>query len=508
MRSSATVFISYRHLEPDNTLAHACADALRREGHEVFIDTDIPWGEDWVKRIPEALRQAHYMLLLLSPQAAVSEMVVEEVATALELAQRRDGLPIILPIRINFPYTESLPYHISAHLRTVQQQSWDTAADTPRLIQLLLSTIADRRDWVAAAVDETSAASADASLPSPHHDPRPLPHPGGAMQVESPLYVIRPADDQIMDAMRRPRGIAVIRAPRQTGKTSLMMRVVHAVRQQAEPLRAAFVDLQILPAGDFESLNTLWRAIAVRIARQLSLGQWDVTAWNMDVDYDQNISVFLDRFVFDATQTPLLLCLDEVDRVFQSAVKSDFFSSVRAFYNAGAIEPDWENVRWLLSTSSEPSFFIQDLNQSPFNLVEPVPLNAFSPEEVMTLAHHHRLTVDRSTLVRIMDYVGGRPYLVHLLLYHLAQASTPREQLFEAHTAGGGVFRDHLRRYLIQFQRETALAQAMQGVIGGQGGTDARLVERLEAAGLVRGDANQRPVPFCQLYADFFRREL
>ncbi len=53
MRSSATVFISYRHLEPDNTLAHA----LRREGHEVFIDTDIPWGEDWAKRIPEALGQ-------------------------------------------------------------------------------------------------------------------------------------------------------------------------------------------------------------------------------------------------------------------------------------------------------------------------------------------------------------------------------------------------------------------------------------------------------------------
>ncbi len=103
MRSSATVFISYRHREPDHTLAHAFADALRREGHAVFIDTDIPWGEDWAKRIPEALRQAHYMLLLLSPQAAVSEMVMEEVATAHELAQRRDGLPIILPNPHQFP---------------------------------------------------------------------------------------------------------------------------------------------------------------------------------------------------------------------------------------------------------------------------------------------------------------------------------------------------------------------------------------------------------------------
>ena len=42
----ARVFISYTHVEPDITVAHALSTAL--EGlHEVFIDTTIPLGATW-----------------------------------------------------------------------------------------------------------------------------------------------------------------------------------------------------------------------------------------------------------------------------------------------------------------------------------------------------------------------------------------------------------------------------------------------------------------------------
>lgn len=165
-------------------------------------------------------------------------------------------------------------------------------------------------------------------------------------------------------------------------------------------------------------------------------------------------------------------------------------------------------MRWVLSTSSEPSFFIDDLSQSPFNIGQRVNLSAFTIEEIHTFARSHGLDLDHQTLSYIMDYVNGRPYLVHLLLYHLTQEPESRHQLFDAQTAGGGIFRDHLRRYLIQFQREEVLAEAMKRVIRGDGVSDARLEERLEAAGLVRRDANQRLVPFCQLYAEFFSNEL
>jgi len=36
---------------------------------------------------------------------------------------------------------------------------------------------------------------------------------------------------------------------------------------------------------------------------------------------DRNFSHFLDRFVFDRDETPLLLCLDEAGHVFDTAIK-------------------------------------------------------------------------------------------------------------------------------------------------------------------------------------------
>ena len=45
-RNVAEVFISYKHIEPDKSLAAALADAIRSR-HQVFIDTQIPLGKEW-----------------------------------------------------------------------------------------------------------------------------------------------------------------------------------------------------------------------------------------------------------------------------------------------------------------------------------------------------------------------------------------------------------------------------------------------------------------------------
>ena len=83
-----------------------------------------------------------------------------------------------------------------------------------------------------------------------------------------------------------------------------------------------------------------------------------------------------------------------------------------------------------------------------------------------------------------------------------------RDQLFDAPTAGGGLFRDNLHRYLMQFQQEQALADAMKGVVTGAGCKDVRLLERLEAGGLVCHDDAQKVIPLCRLYDEFFKKEL
>ena len=505
------VFISYHHQEPDITLAHDFAKALQQARHGVFIDTGIRWGTNWVKEIRNALKRSDYVLLLLSPEAATSVMALEEIAIAKELAFRQNGSPMLLPIRVNYPFNKALPYHLEFDLSTIAQETWDSPDDTPRLSAGLLNAIAEQHSWPEKVIAETAPVIESPTSPQPHVDPRyVIHHPGGAIDVESYIYIERKADREVFQALNSPRAMVTIRGARQTGKTSLVMRMYAAMQTR---VRVMFLDFQVFPFQfeHIQSLALLWRTIAARIAQHLHLKEWTIEDWNENIEYDENIVRFFEQVRAEQHGKPILLCFDEVDRVFSApaSVKAGFFASIRAFYNDGAlIDSVWRNVRWLLVTSSEPRFFIEDLSQSPFNIGIPVELSMFTPEEIATLARRQKLTLSSSELDDIMIYLGGHPYLTHLLLYHLVQTPESRDRLFDPHTAGGGIFRDHLHRYLIQFQREQALVEAMQSIIGGSGCKDVKIVNRFSAAGLVRRNQDGKIVPLCELYRDFFSKEL
>jgi hypothetical protein len=100
----------------------------------------IRLGEKWSQRVDEELEGCDYFLLLLSEQSAVSEMVTEEVRRAKQLGDLRPThKPIILPIRVNFPMSSSLNYDLRGYLQRIQQRQWTSAADTPKILQEVLS---------------------------------------------------------------------------------------------------------------------------------------------------------------------------------------------------------------------------------------------------------------------------------------------------------------------------------------------------------------------------------
>ena len=346
------------------------------------------------------------------------------------------------------------------------------------------------------------------SKPLPHVDPRSLIRPGGAIDVDSRFYIRRAADEEVLNEVARARGLATVLGPRQTGKSSLILQTYVNVRRVEARVRSVFVDFQALQNRDFKSLETIWCAIAVKMQEQLALDGWGEEKWIKKANFDRNFSSFLDEFVFAVDTTPILLCLDEVDRVFSSPLKSDFFSSVRAFYNRSAYDQALKKMRWLLSTSSEPSFFIEDLNQSPFNIGLRVSLNTFTIGETAEFARRHGVAADAPLLGRIQEYTGGRPFLVHLFLYHMALNPRSLEQFFDGKSAGGGIFLDHLNHYLKQFQKEPDLQKAMKRVMAGEGCDDVRMLDRLEAAGLARRDPALKLVCHCRLYRDYFSKVL
>jgi len=112
-----------------------------------------------------------------------------------------------------------------------------------------------------------------------------------------------------------------------------------------------------------------------------------------------------------------------VDRVFQyPTIADDFLGLLRAWYEeAGYGDSElWAKLRLVVVHSTEV-YIPLNVNQSPFNVGLPIELSEFSAEQVADLARRHGLNWQINMVERLMNIVGGHPYLVRVALYHIAQ---------------------------------------------------------------------------------------
>ncbi len=74
-------------------------------------------------------------------------------------------------------------------------------------------------------------------------------------------------------------------------------------------------------------------------------------------------------------------------------------------------------------------------------------LPAFTLDQVQELALRYGLAPGDDDLLRLLDLVGGHPYLTQLTLFHLTQQQTMGHIVDHA-TAYDGIYSSHLRRQL------------------------------------------------------------
>ena len=58
------VFISYRHISPDQDLAEFLEGYLKSRGIDVFIDTQMLVGDKWVEEIESRIRASSFFVAL------------------------------------------------------------------------------------------------------------------------------------------------------------------------------------------------------------------------------------------------------------------------------------------------------------------------------------------------------------------------------------------------------------------------------------------------------------
>jgi len=89
----AQIFISYSRKDID--FARKLAGDLEKAGYEVWWDlTDLRGGDDWPRVIPAAIESSQFVIVVLSPNSALSDWVEKEYTQALSL--RKKIIPIML----------------------------------------------------------------------------------------------------------------------------------------------------------------------------------------------------------------------------------------------------------------------------------------------------------------------------------------------------------------------------------------------------------------------------
>jgi hypothetical protein len=500
---TARIFLSYkRHAEPDQTLAGAIAAGLSDAGHDVFTDQRLTVGQEWAREIESQVSRADYLIVLLTAESSRSEMVRGEVELARHQAAKT-ALPRILPVRID--YDGPLPYPLNAYLDGIQYTSWRDPADTERLLRELNAAMSG--------VLSPDAPTGSVCLGDCRNLPplyaAPLPVPGGTLQIDDPWYLPRPTDATALSVARQPGQTLTIKGPHQMGKSSLLMRTIKTALDVGK--KVALLDFQLVDNQTKADADVFFRRFVSAIAEQLELPDTVDETWDSGYSNPQNCTRYLEKHVLKPLNAPCVIAIDETDSIFRASFSSDFFAMLRSWHGLRAhpVRRVWKTLDIMLSTSTEPQFFIERAHESPFNVGVVLPLEDFLPEQVAGLNALHPRPIGDADVERLYGLVGGHPYLTRKALYVLS-GSTPFwgiDRLFAEASDEAGPFGDHLRYYLLRLQDKPELIAGLRHVLARRSGGDELIVHRLQAAGLVKREG-RTVAPRCELYARYFRERL
>jgi hypothetical protein len=310
--------------------------------------------------------------------------------------------------------------------------------------------------------------------------------------------------------MNRRRAMTVIvKAPRQMGKSSMLIRACHQAGQRGD--RVAFLDFQKLNNSVLYNEKSFFKWFCQWIAQAFNVQNlipkvndvWDEYVGSVfaATDYMEN------HILPEIGEQRALLALDEIDRLFDVDYRSSFFRMLRNWHNNRASSSVWENLSLMMVLSTEPYLLIENLNESPFNVATSIILTDFSMDQMALLNEMHGYPLDDQELEELADLVGGHPFLVREALYEITANHCSPVKLMASATDENGPFADHLMHFSFLLSQDQQLADAMLQIIHGARLPSDTLITRLQSAGLVRV-IDHVPAARCRLYRDYFARRL
>ena len=252
---------------------------------------------------------------------------------------------------------------------------------------------------------------------------------GGTLPLETPSYVRRKADDELLERVQAGEYCYLLTA-RQAGKSSLM--VCAAERLRMDGVAVAMIDLTVI-GQEATDADQWYFGFVHELGRQLDVEQ-DIRSWwdgQARLPLAQRLVGFLRDVVLAQIDARVVSFIDEIDSTISLKFTDDFFAAIRSCFNARATEPVFRRLTFVLLGVASPTDLIADPTRTPFNIGCAIALTDFTWDEASALLPglSDEPSGAERTLHRILHWTGGQPYLTQRLCVLCTPATGEPEQV-------------------------------------------------------------------------------
>jgi hypothetical protein len=488
-------FICYKHgdARAKGVLAHVSV-ALSQAHRRFFAPAEESAQLDWAAQLAREIKRSNVAVAVLANQPIAGEIVEAELAQTRHMATPQIFILRHSPSDGSYPLSHALD---QVDDLIISDDVHELAAELRRAFASTAAATRPRHDKPAT----PTALSAERTPPLPWANPEP---PARDTEPHSTFYIERPADSAALQAIRGQGVTLAITGARQVGKTALLAHTSAEACRQGKCVLT--LDFQLFERDVLSDPDRLFRYICE--AASVGLGiESRVDAFWGSLGNSYNCTRYFEQYLLPQLNAPLVLALDKLERIPDTALRASFFSMLRAWCDNRAVSPVWRQLDLVLVTSSAADQLIANSNQSPFNTALTVALDDFTADQIADLNERYGRPFAPPERQALAALLAGHPYLIRQALHLAASGAQTPAQIIDTAASDAGPFGDHLRYQLLKLCDQPRLATELQQIISCGISADEWAFNELRSAGLVRRDGD-RAIARCRLYAVYFQQHL
>ncbi len=344
--------------------------------------------------------------------------------------------------------------------------------------------------------------------PSLTINPKPINSDISVVENNGYFYIVRSRlEHRCYEEVIKAGTLIRIKSPERMGKSMMMGRVLEYATQQG--YRTAAIDLREANREIFADINKFLQWFCAYVGDCLEIEQRPEDAWKGFLGANTNCTKYVEKFFLNSADSPLVIAIDNFDCVFRyPEIEADFCGLLRGWFEKVNTSKVWGKLRQIIVYSQE-SYATNNINQSPFNVGLPIELDELDESEILALANAYGLPWTVAEIVKLMDMIGGHPYLVQKAIDEITHQNIELDTLLRTAPTEEGIYNTYLHERLQILESNPELVKAMKSVVNSD--IPVRLSAKngfqLDSMGLIKPQNSDR-IPRCNLYRLYFSDRL